>query len=165
MAGCAITILAIIFFQFCLGFDTKIVSSFDYSGPAGAGERDFAIFSSDTFQEDVDVIIGECKSALDLKDKEKKDIKEMALATGAYIAFATDAAEFSEADKAYFKELVEAGIKPILLVRKHLEMSYIETGNYRHRAVALRSDVEALYRLTVIDTLGDEFARTHHIYI
>ena len=113
----------------------------------------------------MDVIIGECKTALDLKDKEKKDIKEMALATRAYVAFATDAAEFSEADKAYFKELVEAGIKPVLLVRKHLEMSYMETGNYRHRAVALRSGVEALYRLTVIDTLGDEFALAHYIYI
>ncbi len=165
MAGCATTILALIFFRACLGFGTKIVSSFDYTGPAGAGERDFAIFSADTLREDVDVIIGECKTALDLKDKEKKDIKEMALATRAYVAFATDAAEFSEADKAYFKELVEAGIKPVLLVRKHLEMSYMETGNYRHRAVALRSGVEALYRLTVIDTLGDEFALAHYIYI
>jgi hypothetical protein len=165
MAGCVTTILALIFFRFCLGFDTKIVSSFDYTGPAGAGERDFAIFSSDMFQEDVDVIIGECKTALDLKDKEKKDIKEMVLATGAYIAFATDAVEFSEADKAYFKELVEAGTKPILLVRKHLEMSYIEIGNYRHRAVAARSDAEALHRLTIIDALGEQFARAHYMYI
>jgi hypothetical protein len=113
----------------------------------------------------VDVIIGECKTTLDLKDKEKKDIKEMVAATGAYAAFATDAAEFSQADKAYFKELVEAGIKPILLMRRHLEMPYIEIGKYRHRAIGLRSGVEALHRLTVIDTLGDEFAHAHHIYI
>ena len=165
MAGCVTTILALIFFRFCLGFDTKIVSSFDYTSPAGAGERDFAIFSSDTFQEDVDVIVGECKTALDLKEKEKKDIKDMGLATGAYIAFATDAVEFSGSDKAFFKELVEAGIKPILLVRKHLEMSYIETGEYRHRAVALRSDAEALHRLTVIDTLGNEFAQSNGIWV
>lgn len=165
MAGCVTTILALIFFRFCLGFDTKIVSSFDYTGPGGAGERDFAIFTSDTFQEDVDVIVGECKTAFDLKDKEKKDIKDMGLATGAYVAFATDTAEFSETDKAYFKELVVAGIKPILLVRKHLEMSYIETGEYRHKVVRLRSDAEALHQLTVIDTLGNEFARAHHILI
>jgi hypothetical protein len=165
MVGCVTTILALLFFRSCLGFNTKIVSSFDYTGPAGGGERDFAIFSSDTFEEDVDVIIGECKTTLDLKDKEKKDIKEMALATGAYIAFATDAAEFSEADKTYFVELVEAGIKPILLVRKHLEMSSMETGKYLHRALALRTDVEAVHRLTVIDALGNEFAHAHHIYI
>jgi hypothetical protein len=51
------------------------------------------------------VIIGECKTALDLKDKEKKDIKDLGLATGAYIAFAIDAAEFSYDDKDYFREL------------------------------------------------------------
>ncbi len=165
MAGCVTTILALIFFRFWLGFDTKIVSSFDYSGPRGNGERDFAIFSSDTFQEDVDVIVGECKTTLDLKDKEKRDIKEMGLATGAYIAFAADAVDFPESDKVFFKELVEAGIKPILLVRKHLEMSYIETSEYRHKAFAFHSDAEALYRLTVIDTLGADFAREHDIHI
>jgi hypothetical protein len=165
MSGCVTTILALIFFRFCLGLDTKIVSSFDYSGPDGAGERDFAILTSDTFQEDVDVIIGECKTTLDLKDKEKKDIKDLGLATGAYIAFAIDAADFSDDDKAYFRELIEAGIKPILLVRKHLEMSYIETGEYRHGAVALRSDADALHRLTVIDTLGAEFANKHYLWV
>jgi hypothetical protein len=89
----------------------------------------------------------------------------LGLATGAYIAFAIDAADFSDDDKAYFRELVEAGIKPILLVRKHLEMSYIETGEYRHRAAALRSDADALHRLTVIDTLGSEFANKHYIWV
>jgi hypothetical protein len=165
MAGCVTTILALIFFRFCLGFDTKIVSSFDYQGPEGAGERDFAILTSETFQEDVDVVIGECKTAYDLKDKEKKDIKDLGLATGAYIAFAIDAVDFSDDDKAYFRELVEVGIKPILLVRKHLEMPYIETGEFRHRAVALHSDADALHRLTVIDTLGSDFANKHYIWI
>ncbi len=102
MSGCVTTILALIFFRFCFGYDTKIVSSFDYTGPEGTGERDFAIISSDSFQEDVDVIIGECKTALDLKEKEKKDIKDLGLATGAYIAVATDVPEFSEADRTYF---------------------------------------------------------------
>ena len=164
MAGCVTSILALIFFQFCLGFDTKIVSSFDYKGPEGAGERDFAILTSETFQEDVDVIVGECKTTHDLEDKEKKDIKDLGLATGAYIAFAIDASDFSDNDKVYFRELVEAGVKPILLVRKHLEMSYIQTGEYRHKAVALRH-AEALHRLTVIDALGSEFADKHYIWI
>lgn len=165
MSGCLTTILALTFFRFCLDFDTRIVSSFDYRGPEGAGERDFAILTSDAFQEDVDVIIGECKTTFDLKDKEKKDIRELALATGAYIAFAIDATDFSDDDKAYFRGLVEAGIKPILLVRKHLEMSYIETGEYHHRAAALRSDADALHRLTVIDTLGSDFAIKHYIWV
>jgi hypothetical protein len=165
MSGCVTTILALIFFRFCLGFGTRIVSSFDYIGRDGAGERDFAILSSDTFQEDVDVIIGECKTTLDLKDKERRDIKDLGLATGAYIAFAIDAADFSDDDKAYFRELVEAGIKPILLVRKHLEMSYLEAGEYRHKAVAVRSDANALHRLTVVDTLGSQFAKKHHIWV
>jgi hypothetical protein len=164
MAGCATTIMALIFFRSCLGFDARIVSSFDYTGPEGAAERDFAILTSETFQEDVDVIVGECKTTYDLKDKEKKDIKELALATGAYIAFAIDAPDFSDDDKAYFRELVEAGIKPILLARKQLEMGYIETGDYRHKAVALR-DAEALYRLTVIETLGSDFAKKHYIWV
>ena len=72
MSGCVTTIMALIFFRFCLGFDTKVVSSFDYAGPAGAGERDFAIISSDTFQEDIDVIVGECKTTLDLNRKKRK---------------------------------------------------------------------------------------------
>ena len=55
------------------------MSSFDYTGPAGAGERDFAIFSSDTLQEDMDVIIGECKTTLDLKDKRKERHKRNGL--------------------------------------------------------------------------------------
>jgi hypothetical protein len=163
MSGCMTTILALIFFRFCLGSHTKVISSFDYEGPLGDGERDFAILTSETFQEDVDVIVGECKTTHDLKDKEKKDIKDLGLATGAYIAFAIDAPDFSDDDKAYFKELVEAGIKPILLVRKHLEMSYIEAGEYRHRAVALRH-AEALHCLTVIDALGSDFAKKHHIW-
>ena len=120
--------------------------------------------TSETFQEDVDVIVGESKTTHDLEDKEKKDIKDLGLATGAYIAFAIDASDFSDNDKAYFRELVEAGVKPILLVRKHLEMSYIETGQYRHKAVALRH-AEALHRLTVIDTLGSEFANKHYIWV
>lgn len=165
MSGCMTTVLVLIFFRFCLGLDTKVVSSFDYSGPDGAGERDFAILASDTFQEDVDVIIGECKTTLDLRDKEKKDIKDLGLATGAYIAFAIDAADFSDDDKAYFRELIETGIRPILLVRKQLEMSYIEAGEYRHRAVGLRRDADALHRLTVIDTLGSEFAKKHNIWV
>ena len=165
MSGCVTTTLALVFFRFCLPFDTRIVSSFDYEGPGGAGERDFAILTSDTFGEDVDVIIGECKTTLDLKDKEKKDIKDLGLATRAYIAFAIDAADFSDDDKAYFRELVEVGIKPILLVRKHLEMSYIETGEYRGRAHGLRSDADALHHLTVIDTLGSDFAKRHYIWV
>jgi hypothetical protein len=165
MSGCVTTILALIFFRFCLGFDTKVVSSFDYNGPDGAGERDFAVLASDTFQKDVDVIIGECKTAHDLEAKEKKDIKDLGLATGAYVAFAIDAVDFSNDDKAYFRELVEAGVKPILLVRRHLEMSYIETSEYRHKAMALRSDAEALHRLTVIDTLGSDFAKGRHIWV
>ena len=165
MSGCVTTILALIFFRFCLGFDTRIVSSFDYSGPGGAAERDFAILTSDSFQEDVDVIIGECKTNFDLKDKEKKDLKDLGLATGAYIAFAIDAGDFSDDDKAYFRELIEAGIRPILLVRRHLEMSYLEASNYRHKAVALRSGADALHRLTVIDTLGSEFAKKHYIWV
>ena len=117
------------------------------------------------FQEEVDVIIGECKTTLDLKNKEKKDIKDLGLATGAYIAFAIDASDFSGDDKAYFRELIETGIKPILLARKQLEMSYIEAGEYRHKAVGLCSDADALHRLTVIDTLGSEFAKKHYIWV
>ena len=67
-------------------------------------------------------------------------------------------------DKAYFKELVEAGLKPIFLTRKHLEMTYMQADEYRHKAVRVRSNAEALHRLTLIEILGDDFAKNHRIW-
>jgi hypothetical protein len=123
------------------------------------------VLSMGLFDEDVDVIIGECKTFYDLKDKEKQDIRQLGVRTHAYLAFATDSDEFSEDDKLFFTELVESGLKPILLTRRHLEMSYMDVGNYRHRGAGLGRSAELLSRLTIIDTLGKPFADAHYLWV
>ena len=137
MAGCMTTILALIFLQFFSDLGMKIVSSFDYTDDTNSAERDFAVLSAGSFDEDVDVIIGECKTSYDLKEKEKQDIRRLGQHTKAYVAFATDSDQFSEDDKLFFTELVELGLKPILLTRRHLEMSHLNVGEYRHQGTGL----------------------------
>jgi hypothetical protein len=77
----------------------------------------------------------------------------------------TDSDEFSEDDKLFFTELVELGLKPILLTRRHLEMSYLDVGDYRHRGAGLGRSGELLSRLTIIDTLGKSFADAHYLWV
>jgi hypothetical protein len=161
LAGCLTTILALLFLRHFIGYDVKFVPSFDYTDGPIHGERDFALFASEVLQEDVDVIIGECKSLKEIGENQKDAIKQLGERTGAYLAFCTLSDGFSVDDKLYFEQLVVGRQRPILLTRKHLEMSYMDIGKFQHDPHWLGRDVELLCRLTIKEILGDDFAHKH----
>jgi hypothetical protein len=165
LGGCLTTILTLLFLEHFIGHDVKYAPSFDYTDGPNHGERDFALFASEFLQEDTDVIIGECKSLKEIGENQKDAIKQLGEKTGAYLAFGALSDEFSADDKLYFEQLVVGGQRPILLTRKHLEMSYIDIGKYRHDNRWMGRDVELLTRLTVGEVLGGEFAKKHRLGI
>jgi hypothetical protein len=164
VAGCLTAILSLIFVQRFLSHGMKYVPSFEYTDGTHGAERDFAVLTSEFFQDDVDVIIGECKTSKGLEEKEKNDIRILGQRTGAYLAFATLSTEFTVGDKLFFEQLVESKQKPILLTRGHLEMPYLEISTYRHQSRGPGRDAEVLSRLTIIDVLGKAFASKHRIW-
>ena len=161
VAGCLTTALSLLFLSHFLDFGLKYVPSFDYADGATFGERDFAVFTSAFLQEDVDVVIGECKSLKDIDENQRSAIERLGEKTGAYLAFCTLADEFMADDKLFFERLVAAGQRPILLTRKHLEMPYREIGSYRRQSRWLGRKVELISRLTISEVLGEKFAETH----
>jgi hypothetical protein len=165
VAGCLTTILSILFLRHFIDRDVKYVPSFDYADGTTRAERDFAIFASDFMQEDVDVVIGECKSLKELEANQKEAIKRLGERTGAYLAFCTLSQAFAPDDRKFFEELVSAGLRPILLTRKHLEMPYMEIGNYRRDSHWIGREVELISRLTITETLGEPFAKEHRRHI
>jgi hypothetical protein len=180
MAGCLAAATALVCLHLFLHEEFKIAPSFEYNDGASNSERDFAVLTSGFLENDVDVIFGECKTAEsfvntstsanaatlpDLQQKEKDDMRELGKRTGAYLAFCTLAPDFSEADKEFFKELVKGKQKLILLTKKHLEMDYMAASQYARDARAVLKDVDQLSRLTVIDCLGGEFAKSQYIWI
>ncbi len=161
LAGCLTTILALLFLEHFIGHGVKYAPSFDYTDGTIHGERDFALFASEFLQEDVDVIIGECKSLKEIGENQKDAIKQLGEKTGVYLAFCTLSLEFSTDDKLYFEQLVIGGQRPILLTQKHLEMSYMDIGRYRDDTHWMGRDVELLSRLTLREVLGEAFADKH----
>lgn len=156
----------------------KIAPSFEYNDGANDSERDFAVLASAFLEDNVEVIFGECKTAESFADasasvadaalpdlQQKDDMRKLGERTGAHLAFCTLASDFSDADKEFFKELVRDKQKLILLTRKHLEMDYIAASQYTREGRAILKDVEQLSRLTVIDCLGADFAKSQHIWI
>jgi hypothetical protein len=165
VAGCLTAILSLVFLENFLSHQMKYVPSFDYVDGPNSAERDFAILASEFFQDDVDVIVGECKTSKELEEKEKNDIRALGERTGAYLAISTLSSEFPARDKAFFEELVALKLKPILLTRRHLEMPYMDVGEYRHQGLGIDRDVEVLSRLTIIDVLGKDFADRHKLWL
>jgi len=177
MAGCVTAIAALVSLGHFFHNNFKYIASFDYRDASNGAERDFAVMTSGILGNDVDVIFGECKTAESfetgiegsdipsLQDKEKNDTRELGKRTGAYLAFCTFAKDFSKTDKEFFCTLVEEKQKLILLTKTHLEMDYIQAGNYASKHGGFLRDTELLSRLTVIDILGKEFADKNHIWI
>ena len=110
-------------------------------------------------------MIGECKSLAALSLDQKEAIRQLGEQTGAYLAFCTLADTFSADDKLFFEGLVVAGQKPILLSRKHLERSYMDTDIYGHEQRWLGRSADLISRLTVKEVLGDEFAKKHGLHL
>lgn len=161
LAGSLTTILALLFLNHFVDHGVRYVPSFDYADGPTLGERDFAVFASAFLQEDVDVIVGECKSLRDIDANQRSAIERLGEKTGAYLAFCTLSNEFMAEDKLFFERLVAAGQRPIFLTRKHLEMPYREIGNYRRQSRWLGRKVELISRLTIREVLGEQFADTH----
>jgi hypothetical protein len=161
VAGCLTTILSLLFLDHFIGHDVKYAPSFDYTDGTTHGERDFALFASAFLQEDVDVVIGECKSLEEMEENQRKAILQLGEKTGAYLAFCTLSDSFTPDDKLFFEQLVVAAQRPIFLTRKHLEMPYLEVGRYRHEKRWIGRHVELISRLTIREVLGDAFADKH----
>jgi hypothetical protein len=160
-------LLALAFFDHILDHELKYAPSFDYKINGEQHEMDFAIMSSKMLRPDVDMIFGESKSGTALKDEERKKLKAFGEKTDSYLCFCTLADDFSDTDKDFFRELYEAGIKVIMLTRSLLEMEPFELSKFRLEKNPGRSRTvpDWLMRLTVIRTLGDAFAKKHHIWL
>jgi hypothetical protein len=165
VAGCLTTVLSLLFLRHFVGHEMKYAPSFDYTDGTTHGERDFALFVSKFLQEDVEVVIGECKSLKEMEENQRIAIKQLGEKTGAYLSFSTLSDAFTLDDKLFFEQLVVGGQRPILLTRKHLEMPYLEIGKYRHGTRWIGRNVELLSRLTVGEVLGKEFADKHRFGI
>jgi hypothetical protein len=161
VAGSLTTILSLLFLNHFVGHDVKYVPPFDYTDGTTQGERDFALLASEFLQEDVDVVIGECKSLKEIEENQKTAMRQLGEKTGAYLAFCTLSDAFSSDDKLFFEQLVAAGQKPIFLTRKHLEMPHRKIGRYRHEKRWIGRKVELIARLTIIEVFGDEFAHKY----
>jgi hypothetical protein len=181
MAGCLAAATALVCLRYFIDDDFKIVPSFDYQDGVNDAERDFAVFTSGFLEDDVDVVFGECKTAEyfadearsatasalpDLEQKERDDMRRLGKLTGAYLAFCTLAPDFSDADKEFFGQLVKDKQRLILLTKTHLEMDHSAASAYENKArgAPLRG-MERLSRLTVIDCLGEGFAKEQRIWI
>jgi hypothetical protein len=158
VAGCLTTILSLLFLRLFVNDDVRYAPSFDYADGTTHAERDFALFASQFLQENVDVVIGECKSLKEMEANQRDAIRRLGEKTGAYLAFCTLSDAFTPDDQLFFEELVVAGQKPILLTRKHLEMRHMEISTYRHGLRWMGRGVELVHRLTVREVLGDAFA-------
>jgi hypothetical protein len=112
------------------------------------------------------LIFGESKSGLSLTEDERKKLKAFGDKTGSYICFCTLNDDFSDDDKTYFRELYDSDIKIILLPRFFLEMDSHAVSEYErgHRQVFGSTKADWLMRTTIIRTLGDDFAKKHHIW-
>jgi hypothetical protein len=165
VAGSLTSLLSLLFIRQFAGHDAKYAPSFDYMDGTTPGERDFAVFASKFLRQDLDVIIGECKSLKEIGTNQRNAISQLGQRTGAYLAFCTLSDEFSADDRSFFIELVAAGQRPIFLTRKHLEMPYQEIGKYRHENFWPGRDAELLSRLTIRETLGGDFADKYRLHV
>lgn len=160
-------LLALAFFENLLDHDLKYAPSFDYKLSGEPHEMDFGIIASKMLRPEVEMIFGESKSGTALKADERKKLKAFSEKTGAYLCFCTLAEDFDDTDKAFFRELYEAGVKIMMLPRFFLEMDYFEFSRFRVENNPGRSKTESdwLMRLTIIRTLGQTFANQHHIWL
>lgn len=161
-------LLALAFFQEISHFyNMQYAPSFTYTLNKEQKEMDFAIIASEMMRSGVDMIFGEAKSGSELDTAERAKLKAFGLQTKAYICFCTLAPDFTDEDKDYFKDLYTSGVKIILLQKFLLEMDSFELSDFKSKNNPGRSATEAdwLMRLTVIRTLGEEFAKANYLWL
>jgi len=160
-------LLALRFFYDLFERDLKFAPSFEYKCDKEQHEMDFAILSSGKFSREAELIFGESKSGAALKEDERRKLKSFGDKTESYLCFCTLADDFDETDKVFFKDLVDAKLKLIMLDRSFLEMDYFSLSKYRseNHTGRSRTTPEWLMRATLIRTLGKEFAAKHSIWL
>jgi hypothetical protein len=160
-------LLTLNFFNYIFDHNLQFAPSFDYLNDGEPHEMDFAIVSSGTFTREVDMIFGESKSGAALSEDERKKLKLFGEKTGSYICFCTMADDFDDTDKAFFRGLVDAKLKVIMLTRFFLEMDYFEVLKYTraNNPGRSRTKTDWLMRMTILRTLGKEFAHKHEIWL
>ena len=129
-------------------------------------EMDFAIIGSESFHPDVEMIFGEAKTGATLDNDEREKLRTFGLQTKSYICFCTLLDDFSDEDKDYFRHLHRDGVKLILLSGKLLLGDHEAISEFHSRNRG-RSENEAdwLRRQTIVDTLGQDFAREQDIWV
>jgi hypothetical protein len=127
---------------------------------------DFAIIGSESFRPDVQMTFGEAKTSATLDNDEREKLRTFGLQTKSYICFCTLLDDFSDEDKDYFKHLHRDGVKLILLSGKLLLGDHEAISEFHSRNRG-RSENEAdwLRRQTIVDTLGQDFAREQDIWV
>jgi hypothetical protein len=161
-------LLALNFFSNSFDRSLQFAPSFDYSLDGEPHEMDFAVISSGgILSREVDMIFGESKSGAALKEDERKKLRIFGERTGSYMCFCTLSDDFDEADKAFFRDLVDAKIKIIMLTRFLLEMDYFERMKYstENDPGRSRTKTDWMMRATILRTLGKEFALKHNIWL
>jgi hypothetical protein len=161
-------LLTLNFFNYTFDHGIQFAPSFDYKIKGEPHEMDFAILSSGgMFGGEVDMIFGESKSGAALMEGERQKLKSFGEKTGSYICFCTMADDFDDTDKAFFRDLVEAKVKIIMLTPFFLEMDYFEVINFKSKNDRGRSRTKTdwLMRMTILRTLGEDFAHKHHIWV
>ncbi len=159
-------LLALNFFEHMLDHDLRYAPSFEYKIGDSQNEMDFGIISTGMFRE-VETIFGESKSGASLKADERSKLKMFGEKTGSYMCFCTLSEQFSDEDKDYFRELYEADVKIIMLTKHLLEMNYFDLLKYKNDKHPGRSKTipDWLMRLTIINNLGEDFAKKHHLWL
>jgi hypothetical protein len=160
-------VLALSFFREIYHIDgIKYAPSFLYQLNNEEKEMDFAIIGSESFRPDTEMVFGEAKTGATLAEDERAKLKAFGLKTGAYICFCTLAEDFSAEDKEYFKQLHRDGIKIIMLPGKLLGLDYDGVSEFHSRNRGRSaSEADWLRRQTIVDTLGEEFAREQGIWV
>jgi hypothetical protein len=160
-------LLTLEFFNALLSYDMSYAPSFEYKLNGEQHEMDFGVISSKMLGSGVETIFGESKSGAALKDEERKKLQTFGEKTGSYLCFCTLADDFTDTDKDFFRQLYDAGVKVIMLPRFFLEMERAEIARHHSKNDPGRSKTvpDWLMRHTIIRTLGDAFAKKHHIWI
>ena len=161
------TLLTLNFYNYLFEHRLQYAPSFHYKLANKAQEMDFAIVTGGGWHDQVDMIFGESKSGGALGAEERTKLKKFGEKTGSYLCFCTLAADFSDDDKEFFQELIDRKIRVILLDRFFLEMEYFDLIKFKneHHTGRSRTTADWIMRLTIIRTLGKEFADKHRIWL
>lgn len=121
-------------------YSTALNFSFVHQGKTEKGESDLALFdlSSRSGKEQVEVLLGECKTAHQITRSQVDrlaDVKALLEKSGikCYLVFAKTKKEFSDTEIRQFKRLVKNGTRPILLTAHELEPWWNEYKYYESK--------------------------------